>query len=91
MEPDHVKLPELQKKLAVAIAHAKEVARRKEQAAAAQKLARIEELLVAAKVDEQAGRIRTPFGNNALEKYQQVLDLDPDQVVAVHKLIEYGR
>lgn len=59
--------------------------------AAEQRLTRIQELLLAAKQDEEAGRIRSPVGNNALEKYQQILDLDPNNIQAINKLIEYGR
>lgn len=85
---DQTSVQQLEKKLAVAIAKRKE---QEAQAAVAQRTARIEELLMAAGVDEQAGRIRTPFGNNALEKYQQILELDPDHSQAIHKLVEYGR
>lgn len=60
-------------------------------AAAERRAAKIEELLTAAKADEEAGRIRSPVGNNALEKYQQVLEMDPDNAQAINKLIEYGR
>jgi Serine/threonine protein kinase len=86
--PELASLPELESKLAVAIAEQKE---QEALAAAAQKAAKIESLLAAADADAQAGRIRSPVGNNALEKYQQVLDLDPDNTLAIEKLIEYGR
>ncbi|ARN74238.1 serine/threonine protein kinase [Oceanicoccus sagamiensis] len=37
----------------------------------------IKELLAAAKKDQDAGRLSAPLGNNALEKFSQVLVLDP--------------
>jgi serine/threonine protein kinase len=86
--PQRSELNTLEEKLFLAIA-AKEHEATK--AAAQQRAAQIEELLSAARSDEQAGRIRTPFGNNALEKYQHILELDPDNSDAIDKLIEYGR
>ncbi len=52
---------------------------------------KIAKLMQAAERDEQAGRVRTPLGNNALEKYQRILELDPDNAIAIKKLIEFGR
>jgi serine/threonine-protein kinase PpkA len=86
--PSSPEIQRLEDKLAVAIEVQKE---REIQAAAERRAAQIEELLAAARADEQAGRIRAPVGNNALEKYQQILDLDPDHIQAINKLIEYGR
>ena len=86
--PHRTERQKIEAKLALAIAEQKE---REAMAAAAQQAAQIEELLVAAKSDEEAGRIRAPFGNNALEKYQRILELDPDNAKAIDKLIEYGR
>lgn len=86
--PQHPGLLNMENKLTAAIAdHHKQEAL----AAEARKAAKIEALLAAADEDAHAGRIRSPIGNNALEKYQQVLDLDPDNVQAIEKLIEYGR
>lgn len=86
--PGLASLSTLESKLAAAIVEQQE---QEALAAAAQKAAKIESLLAAADADAQAGRIRSPVGNNALEKYQQVLDLDPNNVQAIEKLIEYGR
>lgn len=86
--PEHASLPGLETKLAAAMTEQKE---QEALATAAQKTAKIESLLAAADADAQAGRIRSPVGNNALEKYQQVLDLDPNNTLAIEKLIEYGR
>lgn len=86
--PNRAELKKLEAKLATAIEEKKE---QEALAAVAQRDAQIEELLAAAKLDEKAGRIRAPIGNNALEKYQQILELDPDHVHAIDKLIEYGR
>lgn len=86
--PQKHELDVLDEKLFLATA-----AKEQEEAAAAalQRAAKIEELLAAARADEQSGRIRAPFGNNALEKYQRILELDPDNSNAIDKLIEYGR
>ncbi len=86
--PELASLSGLETKLAAAIAEQKE---QEALAAAEQKATKIESLLAAADADAQAGRIRSPVGNNALEKYQQVLDLDPNNTQAIEKLIEYGR
>ena len=86
--PELASLTGLETKLAAAIAEQKE---QEALAAAEQKATKIESLLAAADADAQAGRIRSPVGNNALEKYQQVLDLDPNNTLAIEKLIEYGR
>lgn len=51
----------------------------------------IDQLLRDAAEDEQAGRIRSPAGNNALEKYQRVLALDPENTLAIEKLVDFGR
>lgn len=58
---------------------------------ALQQAQQVEFLLSAAQEDEQAGRIRSPAGNNALEKYQQILALDPDNTTAISKLVDFGR
>lgn len=86
--PQKHELDVLDEKLFLATA-----AKEQEEAAAAalQRAAKIDELLAAARADEQSGRIRAPFGNNALEKYQRILELDPDNSNAIDKLIEYGR
>jgi len=86
--PEHASIPKLEAQLAQAIAAQKE---QEALAAVAEKEIKIESLLAAARDDESAGRIRSPVGNNALEKYQQILDLDPDNSLAINKLIEYGR
>lgn len=86
--PGLASLSTLESKLAAAIVEQQE---QEALAAAAQKAAKIESLLAAADADARAGRIRSPVGNNALEKYQQVLDLDPNNNLAIEKLIEYGR
>lgn len=86
--PTHTAIAKLEASLAQAIALQQE---QEALAAAAEKEAKIESLLAAAGDDESAGRIRSPVGNNALEKYQQVLDLDPNNTLAINKLIEYGR
>ncbi len=39
---------------------------------------RVHNLLAEAKKDFQANRLTTPEGNNALDKYEQVLEIDPD-------------
>lgn len=51
----------------------------------------IDRLLQDAAADEEAGRIRSPAGNNALEKYQRILALDPENTVAIEKLVDFGR
>lgn len=86
--PEKHQLATLEEKLFLAMA-AKEA--QEIEAAALQRAAKIEELLTSARADETAGRIRAPFGNNALEKYQRILELDPDNAHAIDKLIEYGR
>lgn len=86
--PDNPSLQKLEDKLMLAIAEQQEL---EALAAAAKKAEKIDKLLTLARADEEAGRIRSPVGNNALEKYQQVLDLDPDNDLAIDKLIEYGR
>lgn len=86
--PERPHLSSLEEKLAVAIEEYRE---QEALAAIAQKTEKVEALLVAADADAKAGRIRSPVGNNALEKYQQVLDLDPNNIQAIEKLIEYGR
>jgi hypothetical protein len=85
---DNAGLQKLEDKLMLAIAEQQEL---EALAAAAKKAEKIDNLLALARADEEAGRIRSPVGNNALEKYQQVLDLDPDNDLAIDKLIEYGR
>lgn len=86
--PENPELQTLEDKLMFAIAEQQEL---DALAAAAKKAEKIERLLTLARADEEAGRIRSPVGNNALEKYQQILDLDPDNDLAIDKLIEYGR
>lgn len=81
-------LQKLEDKLMFAVAEQQEL---EALAAAAKKAEKLDTLLTSARADEEAGRIRSPVGNNALEKYQQVLDLDPDNDLAIGKLIEYGR
>jgi serine/threonine protein kinase len=85
---DNAGLQKLEDKLMLAIAEQQEL---EALAAAAKKAEKIDNLLALARADEEAGRIRSPVGNNALEKYQQILDLDPDNDLAIDKLIEYGR
>ncbi|MGR9106525.1 MAG: protein kinase domain-containing protein, partial [Gammaproteobacteria bacterium] len=46
--------------------------------AARQRLARIEELLLASRAHVEANRLTSPEGNNALEDYRAVLELDPE-------------
>lgn len=53
--------------------------------------AKIESLFAAAADDEKAGHIRAPIGDNALEKYQRILELDPDNARAIEKLVDFGR
>lgn len=86
--PNNSGLQKVEDKLMLAIAEQQEL---EALAAAAKKAEKIENLLALARADEEAGRIRSPVGNNALEKYQQILDLDPDNDLAIDKLIEYGR
>ena len=86
--PNNPGLQKLEDKLMLALAEQQEL---QALAAAAKKAEKIDNLLALARADEEAGRIRSPVGNNALEKYQQVLDLDPDNDLAIDKLIEYGR
>ena len=55
-------------------------------AAARQQQARVDELLALAEVDLAASRLTTPSGNNALERYREVLDLDKGNAVALEGL-----
>jgi len=48
----------------------------------------IEGLLESAAIDEKDGRLVSPEGDNALEKYQRVLQLDPNHTLAQSKLTE---
>jgi len=51
----------------------------------------IEGLLESALIDEQDGRLLQPAGENALEKYQRILELDPANALAQSKLSEITR
>lgn len=51
-----------------------------------QKSLMIEGLLESAAIDEKDGRLIAPQGDNALEKYQRVLQLDPSHTLAKTKL-----
>ncbi len=51
-----------------------------------QKSLMIEGLLESAAIDEKDGRLDAPLGDNALEKYQRVLQLDPSHKLAKTKL-----
>ncbi|MEE8321353.1 MAG: serine/threonine-protein kinase, partial [Gammaproteobacteria bacterium] len=46
----------------------------------------IERLLSGAREDLDALRLTTPFGNNAVEKYRTVLNIDPDNMKALNGL-----
>lgn len=73
---------------------AEAIAARQEQqllAEATQRAALIEKLLADAAMDVAAGRVRSPEGDNALEKYQRILEIDPDNVIAIEKLVDFGR
>lgn len=48
----------------------------------------IDGLLGIAESDVKAGRINAPPGNNAVERYQQVLRIDPNNKIAKEKLAE---
>lgn len=61
---------------------------RKNDAAAAQRDAKVTALLNEAEVDLQANRLATPAGRNALDRYKEVLKLDPDNVLAAEGLVK---
>ena len=46
----------------------------------------IDGLMSSAAIDEDEGRLASPNGDNALEKYQKVLQLDPTHIQARTKL-----
>ncbi|MFT4561694.1 MAG: serine/threonine protein kinase [Gammaproteobacteria bacterium] len=52
--------------------------------------AEIEELLRLAAIDFKANRLATPASKNALDRYNQVLKLDPDNSAATTGLVEIG-
>jgi tetratricopeptide (TPR) repeat protein len=51
---------------------------------------KISELLALANKDLQGGRVAQPSGNNAIEKFQQILVIDPDNAVAKKGLVNAG-
>ena len=55
-------------------------------AAEEKRLAEIERLLAAAATDVELLRLTTPAGSNALEKYREVLSLDPENKTALRGL-----
>lgn len=70
-----------------------DAARSKESAAKASILSmerslKIDGLLKGAAIDEEEGRLRTPFDDNALDKYLRVLELDPKNALALQKVEE---
>jgi serine/threonine-protein kinase PpkA len=50
----------------------------------------VSKLLAAAKQDVDEGRLAQPSGNNAVEKFQQVLAMTPDNVSAIRGLVSAG-
>lgn len=73
LHDDPVRYAALEEALAAAVAHSE---------AASQQEQKIADLLAMAAADLEANRLSTPAGENATDRYQQVLALDPDNEAA---------
>lgn len=60
--------------------------REQQNIASLEKSLMIDGLMSSAAIDEEEGRLTSPSGENALEKYQRVLQLDPEHAQARSKL-----